>query len=60
MLLNPFSLPKLFQKFFQKKTKTTKKQKKPNMMDEFGHSVMASEVYVEVVYLQISVERKKQ
>ena len=29
-------------------------------MDEFGHSVMASEVYVEVVYLQISVERKKQ
>ena len=29
------------------------------MVDEFGHSVMAGEMYAKVVYLQISVERKK-
>ena len=47
MLLNPFSLPKLFQKVLQKKH------------GGFGHSIMAGEMYAKVVYLQKSVERKK-
>ena len=29
------------------------------MADQFGHSVMAGEMYAKVVYLQKSVKRKK-
>ena len=29
------------------------------MVDEFGHSVMAGEMYAEVVYLHKSFDRKK-
>ena len=32
---------------------------KKNMINEFGHSFLAGEMYAEVIYLQKSLERKK-
>ena len=45
----PFFIAEVISKGFAKK----------NMADQFGHSVMAGEMYAKVVYLQKSVKRKK-